>query len=166
MTKTSSRRKALKWTGIITGGWLAATVAYVGTKEGLRNWTYRDIVGVPTYCFGETRNAVMGRYTPTEKCEALLASRLIEFNEGVNRCVKVDITDNQRTAFVSLSYNIGIGAFCRSTLVREVNKRPRDPRVCDYILRFNKGRIRGKLKVIRGLDIRRKEERDICVKGL
>jgi lysozyme len=139
--------------------WLALAIPLVGGFEGLRQWTYRDPVGIPTYCYGETQNAVMGKYTPLEECKALLASRLIEFNEGVERCVKRPMNDGQRTAFVSLAYNIGTGAFCKSTAVRRFNDGD-EAGACDAILRFNKAGG----KVWTGLQRRREAERKLCLK--
>ncbi|WP_375408498.1 glycoside hydrolase family protein, partial [uncultured Methylobacterium sp.] len=49
------------------GGALAATAAgmlalsSVGSDEGLKLRTYKDIVGIPTFCYGETKGAKMGQ---------------------------------------------------------------------------------------------------------
>ena len=49
----------LKKTGAFTAAGLIA-VGIVGGFEGLRTKAYRDVVGVPTICFGETRGVKMG----------------------------------------------------------------------------------------------------------
>ena len=57
----------------------AATVALVGGFEGLRNYAYRDPIGIPTLCFGETRGVKMGDFKTTAECKDMLADRLVEF---------------------------------------------------------------------------------------
>ena len=49
---------------------LAAAVALVSGFEGLRNYAYRDPVGIPTICFGETRGVHMGDYKTTQEGKA------------------------------------------------------------------------------------------------
>jgi lysozyme len=43
------------------------------------------------------------------------------FERAVNGAVKVPLTQNQFDALVSLSYNIGVGAFKKSTLLKKLN---------------------------------------------
>jgi lysozyme len=145
------------------GALMAAAVALVGAWEGLRTVAYRDIVGVPTVCFGETRGVKMGdRYTADE-CRAMLGDGLIEFETGMRRCLRSPdtIPEKSYVAFLSLSYNIGTGAFCGSTLARLVNAG--DIRgACDQIPRWNRAGGR----VVKGLVNRRADEHRICLDGL
>ena len=144
---------------------MAAAVALVGAWEGMRLVAYPDKLayGIPTVCFGETRGVKLGdRYT-VEECKTMLGDGLVEFEAGMRRCLKNPdaIPDKPYVAFLSLSYNIGTGAFCRSTLVRKVNAG--DLRgACDAILSWN----RAGGKVVKGLVNRRKEERKICLEGV
>lgn len=142
---------------------LALAVATVGVWEGLRLVAYRDIVGVPTVCFGETRGVKMGdRYTK-EQCETMLGDGLKEFEQNMRRCLKDpdDIPDGAYVAFLSLSYNIGTGAFCRSSIARAANQKDYK-RACDNLLLYNKA---GGRKV-QGLVNRRNHERKICLQSL
>lgn len=146
------------------GGAIAAlAVAVIGGYEGLRTTAYRDVVGIPTVCFGETRGVHMGdRYT-VDECKVMLGDALAEFETGMRRCLTNPdaIPDKPYVAFLSLSYNIGTGAFCKSTVARRANAG--DLRgACDAILAWNKAGGR----VIDGLDRRRKEERALCLSGL
>ena len=142
-----------------TAGWLAILVATVGAYEGLKLTAYPDIVGVPTICYGETKNVKLGQKATKEECDAQLSARLIEFNQGVESCVTRPLRDNERIAFVSLSYNIGTSAFCKSTVVRRFNAGDKAG-ACDAILMWN----RAGGKVVQGLTNRRKQEREICLK--
>lgn len=139
-----------------------AAVAFVGGKEGMRTVAYRDIVGIPTVCFGETRGVKMGdRYTP-EECRAMLGDGLVEFEQGIRACLKAPdaIPDRSYIAFLSLSYNIGRRAFCGSTVARKANAGDITG-ACNAIPAWNKAGGR----VVRGLVVRRAEERDMCLKG-
>lgn len=144
-------------------GVLALLVAFVGGWEGLRTVAYRDIVGVPTICFGETRGVAMGDSRTVEECKVMLGQGIAEFAAGVDKCLTrpASVPDLSYAAFVSLAYNIGNGAFCGSTLVRLANAG--DMRAaCDQILRWN----RAGGKVVQGLVNRRQAEHAMCLDGL
>ncbi len=145
------------------GALTAAAIALVGAWEGLRTVAYRDVVGIPTVCYGETRGVKMGdRYTKAE-CDAMLGEGLKDFEKGMRRCLKDPdgIPDKTYVAFLSFSYNVGTGAFCRSTLVKKANRG--DLRgACNELPKWvNAGGRR-----IKGLVNRRKDELRICLLGL
>ena len=55
------------------------------------------------------------------EAEHLLQDDLKRFTFGVTDLVKVVITNNQLCALISLVFNIGIGAFKKSTLLKHLN---------------------------------------------
>lgn len=140
-------------------GWLAIAIAAVGAYEGLRLNSYPDVVNVATICYGETQNVKLGQTATKEDCDAKLAARLVEFNDGVNSCVTWNLRDNERAASVSLAYNIGVDAFCKSTVVRRFNAGDKAG-ACDAFLMWNKAGG----KVVQGLVNRRQKEREMCLK--
>lgn len=146
-----------------SGAVMAAAVALVGAWEGLRTFAYRDVVGIPTVCFGETRGVKMGdRYT-VDECRAMLGDGLVEFEAGMRRCLRApdQIPAKSYVSFLSLSYNIGTRAFCGSTVARRANAG--DMRgACNAIPMWNKAGGR----VVQGLVNRRKDEQRICIEGL
>lgn len=154
--KTASRLKK-------GGVGLVAAIALIGGYEGVRTVAYRDIVGVPTVCFGETRGVKMGdRYT-MEECREMLGDGIVEFEAGMRKCLtRPDaVPIKAYVAFLSLSYNIGTGAFCKSTVARKANAG--DIRgACDAILAWNKAGGR----VVAGLVNRRADERRICLSDM
>lgn len=105
-------------------GAAVATTLFVITPsfEGTRLKTYRDMGGVLTYCTGATENAQLGKtYTP-EECKAQLDKDLARHAEGITKCLPWDkLTDGQKVAFVDAAYNIGVGAFCGSSMARRAN---------------------------------------------
>lgn len=99
----------------------AAALEIIKRNEGLRLDAYLDVVGVPTIGYGHTGPDVhLGMTISEAKAEQLLAARLErEFEPGVLRVIgDAPTTDNQFGAMVSLAYNIGVGAFAGSTVVR------------------------------------------------
>ena len=142
---------------------MAAAVALVGAWEGLRTTAYRDVVGIPTVCFGETRGVKMGDKYTVDECKAMLGDALVEFEMNMRGCLKEPdaIPAKSYVAFLSLSYNIGSRAFCKSTVARRANA-GNIVGACDAILMWNKAGGR----VIKGLVNRRKEERKICLEGI
>jgi lysozyme len=154
-------------TRLKVGGALAAlgvaAAGLIGGFEGLRTTAYLDPVGIPTVCYGETRGVEIGDRHTAEECRAMLGDALVEFEQDMRACLDHpdEIPDGPYTAFLSLSYNIGADAFCRSTLVRLANAG--DLRgACNQLPRWNRAGGR----VLQGLVNRRAREREICLSGL
>lgn len=136
-------------------------VSTIGGHEGLRTAAYRDSIGVPTICYGETKGVRMGMRYTKEDCQKMFVERLDQFANAVEKCVKRPMSDKTEVAFVSLAYNIGTGGFCKSSVVRLFNARePRE--ACNAMLRFNRAGHR----VLAGLSHRRQQERKLCLEGL
>ena len=142
-------------------GWVAIAFSAVAAYEGLSLYAYPDVGGVPTICYGETKNIKPGQVATKSECDERLSARLIEFNAGVNSCVTADLSDTRRAAFVSLAYNIGTAAFCKSTVVRRINAGD-VAGSCEAMLMFDK--VRG--MTWQGLTNRRMKEREMCLIGV
>lgn len=140
---------------------MTAAIAFVGHWEGRELRAYRDIVGVWTICFGETRGVRPGDVATPAECDAMLAKGLAEFEAGLDQCLTADVPGGMKVALVSWAYNVGTGAACRSTLVRRANAG--DLRgACDELLKWN----RAGGKVVRGLTNRRQAEHKMCLEAL
>lgn len=144
----------------VGAGAAATLLLFVSAWEGKSNDPYKDIVGVWTVCYGETR-VQMRRYSDAE-CKAMKADALVDFAEPVlKRNPELRGRDNQLAAAVSLAYNIGSAGYNRSTVARRFSQ-GRWREACDAFLLWN----RAGGKVVRGLDNRRRAERALCLKGL
>lgn len=92
--------------------------------EGLELEAYDDGVGVWTIGYGTTViNGVKvkkGDTCTVEQAKSYMASDLKKFEAAVNK-VTVALNQNQFDALVSLTYNIGTGAFADSTLLKKLN---------------------------------------------
>lgn len=163
MTEPATRRATpagvASATALVAGSMVLATTL-IERWEGTRLSPYRDVVGVWTVCTGETRVA-MRRYT-REECRALLETAIRStYGTGVLACVPaLDRRPHPLAASISLAYNIGVSAFCRSTVARMF--RTGDWRAgCDAFLLWNRAGGR----VIPGLVERRRSERALCLEG-
>jgi lysozyme len=129
--------------------------------EGFRENAYLDSAGVWTIGYGNTYYA---DGTPVKKgdkisrsdAELLFDDVLESFADEVNQLITVKINDCQFGAIVSLSYNIGITAFKKSTLLRKLNANPNDPAIEAEFARW----IKAGGKTLNGLVKRRKKESD------
>lgn len=139
------------------------TVSLVKSFEGFRSQAYRDIGGVWTIGYGETKGVKPGQTITEPEAVAHLEARLNEFAQDVEKLVTVPLTPNQLGALTSFTYNIGIGwptpispeggAFYTSTLRRRLNAGDYKS-VPAQLLRWNK--VNG--RVIAGLTRRRQAE--------
>ena len=139
-----------------------AAVAFVGGWEGMRTKAYLDAVKVPTVCFGETRGVKLTDKYTEKQCKEMLGNGLVEFEMGMRKCLRNpdSIPDGPYIAALSLSYNIGTGAFCRSS-VRKLLDAGQIRQACDAFRKFTRA---GGMR-LQGLVNRREAERAICLKG-
>ncbi|MGH0004064.1 lysozyme [Pseudovibrio ascidiaceicola] len=153
----------MKSTKTRLAGWVVALIlAFVGTWEGLRTTAYRDIIGKPTICYGETLGVKMGDTATKAQCDAMLLKSLKRHEAGMRRCLKYPdkIPIKTYVAFVSLTYNVGVGNFCRSTARRRLNAGDWSG-ACQAATWFNRA---GGRKV-QGLVNRRQAEYKLCMQG-
>lgn len=140
--------------------WIAICVGCVASFEGLRTVAYRDPVGIPTVCFGETNGVRLGDKYTAEECRAMLGGRVAEFGRAVDRCVTVELPPARKAALVSFAYNVGVSAFCSSTLVKKLNRGDVSG-ACNELPRWTKA----KGFELPGLVKRREQERQLCLEG-
>jgi lysozyme len=143
------------------GAFVALMLMFVGAWEGYSAIAYRDIVGVLTICYGETKNVRAGQRATKAECDARLVRSLVEHEDGMLRCVRRAMPASVHAAALSLTYNIGVGAWCRSTAARLVDAGAFKA-ACEAMTRFNRAGGR----VLRGLVNRREAEFALCVRDL
>ncbi len=129
--------------------------------EGLRLNAYDDGVGVWTIGYGTIKypNGVRvkrGDKITQAQADQYIANDVATFERAVNMLVNVPLNQNQFDALVSLTYNIGSGAFKNSTLLKKLNKGDYQG-AADQFLVWNKAGG----KVMKGLVRRRKAEMEL-----
>jgi len=137
----------------------ATALVAIVVHEGYRENAYIPVAGdVPTIGFGTTSGVKLGDRTTPEKALQVAIRDVQKFEGAVKSCVGVPLTQNEYDAYISLSYNIGAGAFCRSTLVKKLNEQDYVG-ACNEILKWDK--FNG--KPLAGLTKRRQEEHTKCL---
>lgn len=106
-----------------------------------------------TIGIGHTGGVRMGDEMTEEEAMATLARDLRRFEKGVDEAVHRRLEQHQFDACVSLSFNIGLGNFKNSTLVKKLNNGD-DAGAAVEFLRWD----RANGKQMRGLSRRRRAE--------
>ena len=126
-------------------------------SEGLRLKAYLDSGGVPTIGYGHTRGVKLGMACTPQQAKEWLKEDMGIAEDSVKSLVKVPLTENQFSALSDFEFNLG--KLGKSTLLKKLNAK-------DYqgaANEFDKW-IYTKGKVLQGLVIRRKKEKDLFTK--
>lgn len=132
---------------------LEKTLELIKRFEGCRLKAYRCPAGIWTIGWGETKGVKEGDVWTQEHADQMLLLRTIEFMLGTATNCNT-LSGARLAASTSLAYNIGIGAFSRSTVCRRA-KRKEWRGAADAMLMWNKAGGR----VLKGLTLRRQVER-------
>ncbi len=145
---------------------LAIATALAVPAEGLRQFAYRDPVGIPTICFGSTKGVKMGDFRTVPECKALLTKDMNHAVQAVESC-RPGLPINVLAAFSDAVYNLGPTIACDSSesaaarLLATGDYRG----ACNQLPRWGKARVAGVLVPLPGLTKRREMERDVCLAG-
>jgi len=122
--------------------------------EGLRLKAYQDSVGVWTIGYGTTSGVRPGMVITEAQAEELLKRDLDRFEQAVSELVTVPLTDDQFSALVTFTYNVGEGSLADSTLLGLLNQGDYQG-AADQFLRWDKAGG----QALPGLTRRRRAER-------
>lgn len=123
--------------------------------EGCKLTAYQDSVGVWTIGYGDTQDVTEGMTITQQEAEDRLERRLgRDFEPGVKAAIQAHMKQEQFDAMVCLAYNIGVGAFSKSTLAKMFNAGDVQG-AADQFLRWDKAGG----KSLKGLRKRRAAER-------
>ena len=95
--------------------------------EGFSSTAYLDVVNIPTIGWGNTFYADGTKVKLGDQISKTDALKLLEvianrdFADKIFPLIKVKVTQSQFDAMVSLAYNIGVGNFLKSTLLKKLN---------------------------------------------
>ena len=129
--------------------------------EGCKLKAYQDGGGVWTIGYGSTGLDIKeGVVWDQKDCEQRIFIDLLMIEKDIEALVKVPLTANQVTALSSFIYNVGYGAFNRSTLLKKLNEKDYEGAASE-LLRWNKDNG----KVVKGLSFRRAKEKELFLKG-
>lgn len=124
--------------------------AYPDPATGGEPWT----IGVGHTSRAGPPKVTKGMKITRAQADEILSRDLAAFEAAVSKAVKVPLNQNEFDALVSLAFNIGAGAFAKSTLVKKLNAGDRAG-AANAFLSWNKAAG----KVMKGLTKRREDER-------
>ena len=145
---------------VLSAGGLIGIVSH----EGYRDTAYIPVPGdVATIGFGSTTNSdgskvVLGQRTNPISSLKRLGEHVEVFEDAVRTCAPVPMYQHEFDAYVSLTYNIGGNAFCKSTLAKKLVVYDYEG-ACKEILKWDK--FKG--NALPGLTKRRIEEYNTCI---
>jgi len=137
-------------------------LSLIKKHEGCKLTAYKCPAGVWTIGFGNTKYAdgkavKEGERITIKQAEELFAKVVNEFSYSVYFLCGEYVNQNQFDALTSFAYNVGIGAFKKSTLLKLVRANANNPLIRNEFAKWNKAGG----KVLKGLTNRRKEEADL-----
>lgn len=135
--------------------------------EGFFTKAYVCPAGVVTIGFGSTmwmdgKKIKMGEIISMDGAEKLLAWELTKKSSAL---IGLNLSQQQFDACLSLIYNIGVGNFNKSTLLKKIKANPNDATICDEFKKWNKARVNGQLIELKGLTRRRDAEQKLYFKS-
>lgn len=166
-------QRSVKGPVVLSAAFLAIVLGWLAPLEGDpmkdgKHVSYLDVVAKPpvwTICLGVTgKDIVAGMEWNNGQCLERMRPMIQQFSDAIMTCIVVPIFAREHLAFLSLAWNIGTPAFCRSTVVKRVNRQDYVG-ACDAILVWK--RAGGKDCSVKGggcygIWVRRKLEHNLC----
>jgi len=115
----ADRTLATRLKGLTTA--LSMLMVLLGFFEGDRLTAYRDLGGVLTICRGITHNVQAGQIATVEQCQKMDTAEAIAALAVVNSALLAEEPPARQAALADFEYNVGKGAFLRSSVLRLIN---------------------------------------------
>ncbi len=136
--------------------------------EGFRKKPYLCTSNIPTIGFGTTyyedgrKVTLQDEFITLERAMELLMHHVkTQIQEPLNKLIKTDLNQNQYDALTSFVYNVGIGNFGKSTMLKLINEGKMKEAAAEFH-KWNKGNG----KVVPGLVLRRQREADLFTRSV
>lgn len=140
----------------LTGGAVGLALYIIPVFEGREHKAYPDLGGVWTICEGDTENVRPGQVATDKECDERTRKWVYRIDRIIDRYAKQPLKPHERAALISFIYNVGEGAFARSTLLKKLNA---GQPFCNELLKW----VNVKGRPVRGLVKRRTFERNLCL---
>ena len=124
--------------------------------EAFKAKAYKCPAGVWTIGFGTTKNVKQGMEVSITEARALLSNTILEIENDLNK-LNLKLNQNQFDALVSFIYNLGLGNFKKSTLLKLIEKNPNNSLIRQEFMKWKLANG----KVLNGLVRRREAEANL-----
>ena len=134
--------------------------------EGYKPKAYLCPAGVPTIGYGSTMYQTGLKIKLSDTINEQQANELLmwELKNKAYALHGLKINQNQFDALLSFCFNLGIGAFAKSTLKKKILANPNDATIKQEFMKWNKARVGGQLMELKGLTRRRIAEAELYFK--
>lgn len=132
-------------------------IAAIKRLEGCKLSAYKDMVGVWTIGYGFTDGIMEGMVITQKQADEMLMSRIRPYESAITDACTVKPSQSQFDAMVCLTWNIGIGAFQKSSVLR-LHNQGKFKEAANAFGLWNKAKVGGKLVMVSGLVMRRASE--------
>ncbi len=157
-------------------GFIALAGAFLGPVEsgpkGPQLEPYRDIGGVPTWCYGETAGKPKASYTDAE-CTVLLRKSVEKHWAGIKPYVPEKAPASVKAGMISVAYNVGVTGWIHPLFTVPLARGDWQAACAAITAPWNgkhgiaqgfKATVQG--MPVRGLENRRKKEYALCMQDL
>jgi lysozyme len=134
-------------------------IEFIKKWEGCYLQVYHDVAGYPTIAYGHLvkEGEDFSDGITQEQAEALLRADLAEANNVIDDLIEVGLNDNQFSALLSFTFNLGANNLKKSTLRYKLNKGEPKEEVANEFLKW----VYAGGQVVKGLVRRRNAEREL-----
>jgi lysozyme len=156
----SLKNKVSKGAAVVV---VALATPFIAQWEGLETTAYRDIVGVPTVCYGETRGVKMGDTYTKEQCFQMLNKAVGDYYKDLQPYMKnPNIPVGVQASLLELAYNVGVSKAGGSTMMNLANQ-GKYKEACNELRKW----VKADGQTVQGLVNRRSGSKvQLCMKGL
>jgi GH24 family phage-related lysozyme (muramidase) len=143
---------------------IAAAVAIAIPAEGLRQYAYKDPVGILTVCYGETVNIDPAKKYTLDECRTRLDDSMLKAISYVDKCAP-GLPVPVLAAFADAVYNLGPKLACNKekSAAARLLVSGNYVAACNELPKWNKARVAGVMVELPGLTKRREKERQLCL---
>ncbi|MBY0244500.1 MAG: lysozyme [Sphingobacteriaceae bacterium] len=123
--------------------------SFIKKNEGCVLKAYQCPAKVWTIGYGSTfytngKAVKKGDVISQAEADKLFEKVVADFETKVAALIKTNLSQPQFDAMVDMAFNVGIGAFAKSGLLKAINRNANDPNIPSYIMQWNKITIDGK----------------------
>jgi len=141
-------------------------IELIKASEGLRLKPYLDAVGKLTIGYGHLiKQGERFKSLTRDEAEQLFARDLAAHETVVDHLVTIELNDNQFSALVDFTFNLGAERLAGSTLLQKVNAGDFGGASCEFA-KWVYGTVNGKKKKLPGLITRREAERRMFIQAV
>lgn len=134
--------------------------SFIMRNEGIILFPYRDSAGYSTICVGHlvTKFDNIKQSYTMEECLDIFERDLSLLVIENNNCFSTSQNDDQYTAIIDFTFNIGTKASCSSSLLRDISNNKDQSIIDNDFMKWRYVTINGKLVPVQGIINRRERE--------